>query len=40
MERIGHGRALLADAGLNLNDGAFHNLRAAAERPASWNGAA
>jgi radical SAM superfamily enzyme YgiQ (UPF0313 family) len=32
MERLGLGAALLADAGLNLNQAAFNNLRAAAER--------
>ena len=32
MERIGLGAALLADAGLNLNQAAFHNLRSAADR--------
>ena len=32
MERIGLGAALLADAGLNLNQAAFQNLRQAAER--------
>ena len=32
MERLGLGAALLADAGLNLNQGAFNNLRAAAEQ--------
>jgi len=32
MERIGLGAALLADAGLNLNQAAFQNLRLAAER--------
>ena len=32
MERIGLGAALLADAGLNLNQAAFHNLRVAADR--------
>jgi radical SAM superfamily enzyme YgiQ (UPF0313 family) len=31
MERLGLGAALLADAGLNLNQAAFANLRAAAE---------
>jgi radical SAM superfamily enzyme YgiQ (UPF0313 family) len=31
MERLGLGSALLADAGLNLNQAAFNNLRAAAE---------
>ena len=31
MEGIGVGVALLADAGLNLNNGAFQNLRAAAD---------
>ncbi len=31
MERLGLGAMLLADAGLNLNGGAFQNLRAAAE---------
>ena len=31
MARIGLGATLLADAGLNLNNGAFQNLRAAAE---------
>jgi radical SAM superfamily enzyme YgiQ (UPF0313 family) len=32
MERLGLGAALLADAGLNLNSGAFRNLSAAAKR--------
>jgi len=32
MERIGLGAALLADAGLNLNQAAFQNLRAAADQ--------
>jgi radical SAM superfamily enzyme YgiQ (UPF0313 family) len=32
MDRIGLRAALLADAGLNLNQAAFHNLRLAAER--------
>jgi radical SAM superfamily enzyme YgiQ (UPF0313 family) len=32
MDRIGLGAALLADAGLNLNQAAFQNLRAAADR--------
>jgi radical SAM superfamily enzyme YgiQ (UPF0313 family) len=32
MEQLGLGAALLADAGLNLNQSAFNNLRAAAER--------
>jgi radical SAM superfamily enzyme YgiQ (UPF0313 family) len=32
MARIGVGAALLADAGLNLNKGAFENLREAADR--------
>jgi len=32
MDRIGLGAALLADAGLNLNQAAFQNLREAAER--------
>jgi hypothetical protein len=32
MDRIGLGAALLADAGLNLNQAAFHNLRDAASR--------
>jgi hypothetical protein len=31
MARLKLGGALLADAGLNLNNGAFHNLRAAAD---------
>jgi radical SAM superfamily enzyme YgiQ (UPF0313 family) len=32
MEQLGLGAALLADAGLNLNQAAFQNLRAAADR--------
>ena len=32
MQRLGLGGALLADAGLNLNQAAFQNLRAAADR--------
>lgn len=38
MHRLGLGAALLADAGLNLNNGAFQNLRAAAERTGFLSG--
>jgi radical SAM superfamily enzyme YgiQ (UPF0313 family) len=38
MARLGLGAALLADAGLNLNNGAFQNLRAAAENTGFLSG--